>query len=458
MTAHPSPRHPHPRPPVVKPARWTSGLPGLAAWLAAACVAAPSAQAYDLQEAYALARANDSQLASALSSRDAAAQRAQDARGLWTPQVDAAVGRSFSASRLTGVPGVDNGRLAFPSNTVSVSAVQPVYSRTQSLFRVEGALQSQYEDVQVRQSANELLLRTAQAWLDLVLAQVQLRCAEQERVLLDALVRLGTADPGASAATEPLALDSAATRVRQAQAEVQERVARNQLLQRQFSLRQTVGQLPSRPIGFALAVPPLGAADVPQLAQLQELARRDNLAVRLAELTLQIADAALERARAARLPSIDLVANYSVAQGLPLYAAARTSALQVGIQASIPLSGGALESGKVKESSFLRSKAAHDLESARRLAVQAGLDAYFDWQNNLLLIEAERRKAAVLAEPAAGPVDEVRRLEAAIDVLQSARELQRLRHDNALLYLRIHQAMGPLEDAHVAAVNRFFRP
>ncbi len=348
------------------------------AWvLAAAWALAPAAHALTLVQAWQAAEQHDSQLAAARAAAGVAEPQRRQAAALWRPQVaftaSAGLGASdttmrgaqFSAPGLGTSSGVDFATSIHggAATRLALQASQPLYSKERGAQQQQLTLQADRAELQWQAARQGAMLRTAEQYLGLALAQERLRVlAGQIRAVADA----------AREARDRFDLGAApVTAVHEAQAELarlkaQEFGAQADLQVRQRALEDATG-LP----GSALAVglPRAATAEPRALDAWQQLAQDASTALREQRLASDIARAELRKYAAGSGATVDLVAQaaHDRLDGHGDFGSARNTGVNamVGVQLTIPLSTGGMRGARAQEAAA-RLTAAQAQEDAAR--------------------------------------------------------------------------------------------
>lgn len=327
-------------------------------------------------------------------------------------------------------------------------------------------------DVQVRQAAaqfdlarQELILRTAQAFFDAVLAEESVAVAEAQHSAVEQqwVLARRNFDVGVATITD---VHEAKSRLDLARS--QWIAAENELTVKRADLEKTTGKSSGRlPILNAAAMPP--GPDPADVRAWIELAALRNPQVLIQGAAVEALEHEVARNRAGHAPTLDLNASHgtSYASGSltsPADIPTRTRSSQVGVQLTIPIwSGGGTES-RVVEAAANLAKAQAEREAARRQAVTLVRQAYSGVVNGQAQVEA--LSSAVTSSSSAVEANRVgyrigTRIN--IDVLNAEQQLYATRRDLArakiemlMQCLRLKAAVGALDESDVAAVAPLF--
>jgi outer membrane protein len=191
----------------------------------------------------------------------------------------------------------------------------------------------------------------------------------------------------------------------------------------------------------------------------------DNLAVRIARYNADIATLEIERQRAGRLPTVDLVASAN-AQGfnasVNANAAGEQHQVAIGLALTVPLYQGGFVDSKVREALALQENARQNLEVARRNALfgaQTGFSGVTSAAASVKAFEQALRSAQSAYE--SNKTGQEVGVRTNLDVLNTQQNVFQARHDLAQAYfnyllgvLRLKSAVGTLNEQDLEDVNR----
>ena len=351
----------------------------------------------------------------------------------------------------------------FSSTGWTLSLSQPLFRWDRWETYKQGEIAAQAAEASLAQAQLDLIARTAQAYFDVLNAQdtLQLATAQRDAIQQQYEQARRNFDVGNANIT-----DANDAQARRDSIDATVIAARSDLEVKQSALKQIVGE----PVGTLAGVRTGVALPQPEPATpgpWVDQARSGNLQVALAQYNLQSAERDVKKANAGHLPSVDLVAqtghtNASGNQYIPsLPGGARFESSQIGVQVSIPIfAGGAIQS-RVRENIALETKAASDLEYARRAAEQGARQAYIGVIAGLAQVKA--LEAAELSARTAYDSNQLAYgvgvrigtdvLNAQAQLFQARRDLARARYDTIVNGLRLKSAAGSLNEADVIQVN-----
>ena len=411
------------------------------------------ARADDLATIYREALANNAQYQSAQAQFAAVRERVPESLASLLPFVSVSANSLWNDNNSNTLQ-----RQQYNSNYYTVSLTQPVW-RAQNLVALhEARSQVEQAKAQLDQAQQELLLRTAQAYFDVLYAQDALNTFREQRAAYLQQMQQATrsVEVGAAAIT-----DQRDAEARYALVTAQEISARNEVATKTQALRQIIDRDPGRLAGLRSGV--TLASPVPDtLPPWENAAETGNTAVMAAEAALEAAELEAKKARVGRLPTVDLVATHGLSKSLTnITVGTDLHADTVGVQISMPIYAGGGTSAKVRENVHLVHKASADLEDARRTSVLAAEQAYLSATSGLAQVKAlehavEAAQTALEANKLGVQVGSrinVDVLNAQQELAVTRRDLAKARYDTLLGLLRLKAAAGSLGAADVDEVN-----
>ena len=473
--------------------------------LAAALLgAAPSLQAQSLLEMVQQASGYDAQWRAALAHKQAAERRSDQARAALLPQVGVGAELARSHTRVQPLGLRHDGT----TRTVALQAAQPLYRPADRLTLAQSKLAIEDAAHQLDASAQDLIVRVAQAYFDVLAAQDTLAVVRAQKAAVQEQLAAAQRNFDVGNAT--------ITDTREAQARfdlirAQEIAAENSLQVRRLALDQTVGQPGTRPWPLKLpanllaALAPIGnatshkgdgkasseaslesnaatdaatASDQPgktmPAAGLQDwVARAEQYQpqIRRARLALEQARLETDKAKTGHLPTVNLSARLAQVHnpnGTPAapHPGTRNQQASIGVALNMPLFAGFAVQNRVKETLALQEQARAQLDQAQRQTVQATREAFFGLQSGLSQVQAlQAAEASSLSALEANQLGYQVGVRINIDVLnaqsqlyQTRRELAQARYGVLMAQLRLAQASGTLGLDTVRRINALLAP
>jgi outer membrane protein len=438
----------------------------LGAALAACCVAPTPAGAEDLLQIYRDARQNDPVLAAARANWSATQERLPQARSLLLPNVNftgAANANLYDASVHTD-PRIDTNGRGFGFGSLTISASQPLYRYANKVALEQARGQVEQSDFSLQSVRQDLILRVAQAYFDVLLAQFNVELAESQKAAVSEQLAQARRNFEVGVAT---ITDTNEAQARYDAIVAQQITAANDLDNRRAALRAIIGRQPGelRRLGPGFEPQP-PSPDTPDYWADRALA--DNIQVRVAQYNYDIAALEVERQRAGHLPTLDLVASVnaqSATAATNVNAAVDSRQATVGIALTVPLYQGGFVDSKVREAIALQENARQNLEAAKRNALFGAQTGYSGVTSAMASVKAFEQ-AVVSAQTAyeSNRTGQEVGVRTNLDVLNTQQQLFQTRRDLAQAYfnylvgvLRLKSAIGGLTEEDLEDINRRLR-
>lgn len=428
----------------------------------ALALAAGASRAEDLVQIYREAQQNDPTLAAARATWTATQERVPQARSLLLPSVSAAgtVNANEGRSTTYGDPRFVSSNV-YGSSNFSISAAQPLF-RAQNVVALNQAQRLvEQADYTLAAAQQDLIIRVTVAYFDVLLAEVNVELAEAQKAAVSEQLAQAKRNFEVGVAT---ITDTNEAQARYDSIVAQEIIARNDLDNRRTALRTIIGRMPRElkklGPGFEPTLPEPNVLD-PWI----ERALADNLSVKIAGYNFDVASLEIDRARAAHLPTVDLVAGatHSLGTGgLGSDANFQSRTTQIGLAFNFPIYQGGFVNSKVRESIALQDTARQNLEAARRSAVanaQIGFSGVNSAAASVTAFEQALRSAQTALESNRLGLEVGVRTN--LDVLNVTQQLFVVQRDLAQSYfnylislLRLKAAVGALTEQDLEDINR----
>jgi outer membrane protein len=331
-----------------------------------ACVA-PSAGALDLIEAHRAAREHDADFAAQQSAADAGREYAVQSRAALMPRVNVSgqanrrnqeVRQSGDLSSLLGANA--NGNVY----GYSVSLSQPLYRPDAMADRRSLAAQSEISAISFRAAEQDLILRVAQTYFSVLLAQDALAFAKAQRSAVAEQLAAAKErfDSGRARVTDVAEAQANFDALAAAEIAAESDLAVSRA--RFYALTGRDGEDPD-PIVAGKSSTPLE-----DMQSWLNRARAGSLEIRIRDRESAIADSEVNRTRLAGRLSVDIVAKVDDSRQdgelSPLAYPDHSTTKSIGLQFSMPVfAGGALES-RHRQAVAQRNEAQQQLEATRR--------------------------------------------------------------------------------------------
>ena len=423
------------------------------------------AQAYgeDLIQIYHAAQSQDSVFASARAAKHAGEEKLTQGRSLLLPSVNLSANttkNNVSTTYATPMPPLLNsGTINYNNHGYGVSLVQPLFREQSWAAYNESELQVAISEAQYKIAEQDLILRSAQTYFDVLIAQdsVQLTAAQKTAISEQLEQAKRNFEVGTATVT-----DTYEAQARYDLIVAQELSAANNLEIKRRSLQQLVngniGELNDLGPAFKLEAP------VPvDVQKWVDDAERGNYQIAIAQAAAEIADREVDRNRGGHLPTVDLVATYNknIATG-GTFGATDTRATAVGVQLNMPLfQGGAIQS-KWREAEANSEKAKQDLENARRNVELQTRQAYLGVVSGISQVQALQQalksSESLLDASKLGQQVGVRTnldvLNAQQQLFSTRRDLYQAQYSYLVSQLSLKAAVGALSEDDINKVNQ----
>jgi outer membrane protein len=310
----------------------------------------------------------------------------------------------------------------------------------------------------------ELILRLSQAYFDVLASTDSLEFVKAQKVAVKE--QLAAAKRNFEVGTSTI------TDAREAQARfdlvlAQEIAAENDLRVKVLALAQLVGKPDVKPLALIpnFNLSEFSPADINEWLT---MGQTEHPAIRQLNLALEVARLETQKANAASLPTVDLVARYQTTTNNGNIAApgfSGSNAYTVGFNVNLPLFTGYSIQNRVKETLSLEDKARSELEAAQRNVAQSTRAAFMGVDSALGQVRAY--EAAAISSQSALDANKLGYqvgVRINIDVLNSQSQLydtkaklSKARYDVLMGNLKLRQASGILKAADLKAINALLR-
>ncbi len=421
-------------------------------------------QAADLLDTFHAAQANDPVIAAAYASQQAGQEKVVQGRSLLMPTVNLSANTTLNDTNIQYRPAQPpmflGGNYRYNSHGYNVNLVQPLYRQQNWTTYSESELQTAIAEAQYRTAEQDLVLRTAQAYFDVLIAEDSVQLAQAQKVAITE--QLGQAKRNFEVGSATIT-DTHEAQARYDLTGAQEIAAQSNLEIKRRVLQQLTNSLPNhlKRLEGELKL------EMPQPVDMEKWiadAQNSNPQLAIAQAASQIAEKEVDRNRGGHYPTVDLVANYgkSYANGGTFGLGSDVRNTNIGVQMNMPLFQGGAVNSKWREADANNEKAKQELESAKRNITLQTSQAYFGVVNGMAQVQALQQalvsSTSVLEATKTGQEVGVR---TNLDVLNAQQQLYSTRRDlyqaeyNYLVSkLRLKAAVGNLSETDLAEVNQ----
>lgn len=423
--------------------------------------AASSAHAQSLLQMYESAKAYDASYAAARAQAQATAAKAAQAKAALLPQVGMSVANAKKHADFHG------SSADYTEKNAGISANMPLFSVGSYADFRKGRPSLAISEQQQKAAEQDLIVRTAQAYFDVLTSAQALSSVQAQKVAVNE--QLAAAKRNFEVGTKTI-VDTQQAQAQYDLVVAQELVAQNDLRIKKLALDQLVGANNTLPQGLkadATLQAPTPADVEPWVTQ----ALDNNPQLQMSRLAFDIAQLETKKQNAGHLPTLDLSAKYGenrfTGTSAQLTSATKDNdARSVGVTLTIPLFAGFAVQNKVKEAVALEEKARSDMEAAQRSVEQGTRSAYFGLLSGLSQVKAlEAALASAQSVVDATKLGYQVGVNTNVDVLnsqtqlyQTKRDLVKARHEVLLGQLKLRQLAGVLSAEDLGTVNRLLAP
>ncbi len=433
--------------------------------LAAAPALLPSgARAEDLLQVFRDARSYDAQYSAARFALQAGLEKLPQGRALLLPTIG--LTSNFTRTYLD----VDGrGTNPAPATTRMFSGATYQFTLSQPIYRPQNNTQYSQAEYQVKQAeavfgqaAQDLVVRAAQAYFDVLSAGDTLALVRAQKAAISE--QLAQAKRNFEVGTATIT-DTHEAQARYDLSTAQEISALNDLEVKQRTLQQITGKAYDklRPLRNDVKLSP----PIPNSMQSWvEIAEKQSFAVLIQEAVSEIANLEIKRTNLANYPTLDVVANIGQTNNIGGTNVSLASSIitpaSLGVQFAMPLyQGGALTS-REREAAANYERAKQELENARRASALSSRQSYLGVINGIAAVSA--LEAALVSSQSALDSNKLGYevgVRINIDVLNAQQQLFSTRRDLAVAryntitnYLKLKAAAGSLKEEDLEEVNK----
>jgi outer membrane protein len=412
-------------------------------------------------DVYQQALAHDATLASALSTNRAAQEIIEQGKALYRPTVNFNAETNALKSSFHYLSTSSTDRSQFENYRYGVDARQPIF-RQQNLIQIDQATtQVSIADKQLNVAQQALMLRTTQAYFDVLMAQdrIDLIVAQKTAIAGQLAQAQANFDLGTATIT-----DANEAQARYDLVVAQEIAALNEFEIAKHAVQAITGQLPQRlaNVKLQLKANEMGLS----MATWQELALLNNLNIQIQQDTAKLADQEIARNQAGHLPTLDAVASYtnSYANGtISRFGAGNELQVgSIGLQLQIPLYEGGAVSSRVRQAQLNKQRAQDDLTAVRRQTELDTQRAYLNLSSSIAqlkaldqaVISSQSQLDATQLGYQVGVRTSVDVLNAQQQFFSAKRDVAQARYNYLINIIRLKAAAGVVAAADLVDINQ----
>jgi outer membrane protein len=431
----------------------------LCATLCATLLAGTPLYAADLIDIYREALSQDPVYSSARYAFEAGKEVLPQARAGYLPSLGLSAGVYRNRREVENLPNLD-----YNSNSYTLSLSQP-------LFRMQNWISMDQAGMQVKQSeaifadaSQNLIVRTAQAYFDVLLAQDNVSLSGAQKTAISE--QLAQAKRNFEVGTATI------TDTYEAQAKYDLGVAKeisdlNDLQIKRQALQQLIGKMPAS-LAPLRDSPGLALPQPNEMEQWVNAAAEASPVIAQLRLAFEIAAQEISRSKSGHMPTLDLTGSYTSGNSPITNSSGLLNSLvdsktgQIGLTLNFPLYQGGGTQSRIRQALLNRDRAEQDLENTKRIVSQNVRQNYLGVTNGVAQVKAleaalvsnkSSLDATVLGKEV-GVRTNVDVLNAQQQLFQAQRDLQQARYTTILSQLRLKSATGRLKEEDLAEVNR----
>jgi outer membrane protein len=347
----------------------------------------------------------------------------------------------------------------YTSKSASITVTQPIY-RKQNWEQYEQAKQQVHvAEAQLANAAQDLILRTAQAYFDVLQSEDNISFVRAQKAAIGE--QLAQAKRNFEVGTATIT-DSNEAQARSDLANAQEIAALNDLQIKQRALQRIIGTPPPK-LDHLEGKLPLRPPDPANMEAWIAHAEQSSPILKAQRAAYAVAQREVERNRAGHYPTVDAVARYADNRNQNFGGfQVNTKNAVIGVEFNLPLYQGGLVGSRVREAVANQDKAREDLEDARRQVALNTSQAYLGVTSGAAQVKALEQ--ALLSSQTAldstrlglevGVRTTVDILNAQQQLYSAKRDLAAARYNYILSNLRLKAAAGTLSETDLNEVDK----
>lgn len=429
---------------------------------APALLPAPAA-AEDLLQVFRDARNYDAQFGAARYALQAGLEKLPQGRALLLPTIGLTSSFTRTSLDIDGRgpnPATPTTR-TFNTGTYQFTLSQPVYRPQNSAQYDQAEFQVRQAEAVFGQAAQDLAVRSAQAYFDVLSAEDTLALVRAQKAAISE--QLAQAKRNFEVGTATIT-DTHEAQARYDLSTAQEISAQNDLEVKRRTLQQVTGKAYDklRPLRSDVKLAPPNPNNMQSWV---EIAEKQSFPVLIQEAASEIASLEMKRTRVANYPTVDLVATIGQTNQTGSNIAATGSLItptSIGVQLAVPLYQGGALSSREREAAANYEKAKQDLENARRASALSSRQSYLGVINGIAQVSA--LEAALVSSQSAldsnklgyevGVRINIDVLNAQQQLFSTRRDLANARYNTITNYLKLKAAAGSLREEDLSEVNK----
>lgn len=415
-----------------------------------------SLQAADLMGIYQEALTQDPQYRSARAAYQAAEEKLPQGRAGFLPNI------TFSATRqVQEVETSFAGTNIIQNRGLVLSATQPLFRMQNIVIYQQSKIEVSKADAQFVVAAQDLILRVAQAYFDVLDAQIDVEVAEAQKKAI--LIQLEQAKRNFEVGVSTI-VDTNEAQARHDLVISQEIAARNALEIKKRTLQGIIDRFPENLVGAKEIAADLTNLRYSSMDEWVRVAEEKNFTLKIQQAAYEIAHQDVKKVWAQHYPTVDLVAQYSDQTGVGGAITGRgidLTSKSIGLQLNFPIFQGFSVQSQVREALALQNRALHDLENTRRNITLQIRQQYLNVTNGIAqvkalkqaLISSQSQLDSTILGQQVGVRTEVDVLNVQQQLYSARRDLAKAYHSYLMSRLRLSAEAGELDEDTLTQIN-----
>lgn len=422
------------------------------------CSAASNAS--NLMDIYHEALEKDAQYQSARAAYQAVQEKIAQGRAGFLPNINLSFTRQVQEVDTTLGPSV-----TIQNRGLVLSATQPIVRFENFIIYAQAKTQVSQAESQFVIAAQDLILRVAQAYFNVLDAQVDVEVAEAQKEAIHKQLEQAKRNFEVGIAT---IVDTNEAQARFDLTLSQEIAAQNALEISKRTLQGIINRFPEQ-----LARTHEVTADLPALRyggmdEWVNVAELQNFALKVQQAAYELAAQEVKKVWTQHYPTVDLVAQYSDQTGVGGAITGRgidLTSKSIGVQVNLPIFQGGSTQSRVREAVANQEKARHDLENAHRNTVLQVRQHYLNVTNGIAqvkaltqaLVSSKTQLDSTMLGQEVGVRTEVDVLNAQQQFYSARRDLAKAYHGYLMSRLRLSAEAGELDEEVLQQINAMLR-
>jgi outer membrane protein len=398
----------------------------------------------------------DAQYQSARAAYQAAQEKITQGRAGFLPNINLSFTRQVQEVDTTLGPGV-----TIQNRGLVLSATQPIIRFENFIIYAQAKTQVSQAESQFVIAAQDLILRVAQAYFNVLDAQIDVEVAAAQKEAIRKQLEQARRNFEVGIAT---IVDTNEAQARFDLTLSQEIAAQNALEISKRTLQGIINRFPgqlARTHEVTSDLPSLRYGSMDEWVNVAEL---QNFALKVQQAAYELAAQEVKKVWTQHYPTVDLVAQYSDQTGVGGAITGRgidLTSKSIGVQLNLPIFQGGSTQSRVREAIANQEKARYDLEDTRRNTVLQVRQNYLNVTNGIAqvkaltqaLVSSKTQLDSTMLGQEVGVRTEVDVLNAQQQFYSARRDLAKAYHSYLMSRLRLSAEAGELDEEVLQQIN-----